>query len=1121
STTTIGNPTLTLDSSKNLNVNIDSTSSLTLASVSTSSGAFNASGDGSLTATNITSSSTSGSNTINVGTLTLSGNLTAQQGSTNSITANTATFSGEISANNNNASSRNLITINESVTFNTNASIKADSNNNNTGNIFKLNGAVNGTITEVTSKQVNTKNILSFDGTTANTLTINDINKTDTLSSNASGYVYIGKNLTSGSGSSLALASGVNNNWNSSDYTANLNLKVTNNIYSKSKGFNYINVASLEVGTTGQDNTGTITSDGATNNIATSGRFKANKITSESGGVMNVFIGGNGEIGSINAGGGSGSGNGTNTITFTGANTQSIVKGDITTTTAGTGTTKVNNLTLSGSNATLTLEGKDANGTTHAITTLNASGANTILVLDNSKVTSGAMSTTIGTLSNGANLTATLKGQGTDKEVTLALNGGTLKALTLGETSTGNILDLSNATSMSITNQVNVGNGQDLTIKLKNTTLALNGGLSTSGNGSKIELVGDDTNTSNATLTGRAVALSNLALSATTSNTLTISSSSAVIDSISASGTTSNTIALSGTRTTITSAINVNDTNNNNPLSFEVTNSTLVFGSSDNTITSLTSNGGLVDLSVGVKPAGQDISTQDAITGLTPALLTRGLVREGEESGVVTTPEAPVVTDPQAPSVDSQPSTTPSTNTGSKDARNTLTITSGFTGEATFKLYASSNTADRVVFTQASTLDAGDDADNSSNVTGKAIIALTGNSDIYNITFDENGSDNIMVADASGANGSVEVVGGESMIGTSTAIVNLVTIDEKTYIGDVVEGEINQSLQAIASSALAVNYDLYLANFNSLNKRMGELRDNDHNQGVWARVFGGNMSNSFGAGSKTDYLTAQAGYDYSLSVGENARNYMGIALAYGTSSTKSNTLGINAIGTPFESIALDRVDSNMVEVGLYNSYVADSGWYNDTILKFDYIMSEFSLSNDTSVMSKTNNFAMVLSDEFGYRYSFAENEKGSWYIDPQVEVAFGYFNQSDFNRAVLNNDKVPANLNASQDAILTLRSRIGASLGKKFTTDKGFASLYVGASYEYDYIEGGQSEASTRSGGYITQLDKVESNGRAVLNVGSNIELTKGARLYIDVEKSFGDKQRTFMQFNLGARYSF
>ena len=293
---------------------------------------------------------------------------------------------------------------------------------------------------------------------------------------------------------------------------------------------------------------------------------------------------------------------------------------------------------------------------------------------------------------------------------------------------------------------------------------------------------------------------------------------------------------------------------------------------------------------------------------------------------------------------------------------------------------------------------------------------------------------------------------------------------------------------------------------------MGELRDNPYSQGVWARVFGGAMSNDIGSGSKSEYVTAQAGYDYSLTLG-NAKNYMGIALAYGSSLTKANE------GVGLSSATLDNINSRMVEVGIYNSYVMDSGWYNDTIFKFDYIMSEFDISIQSSGTSShsTNNFAMVLSNEFGYRYKFAENEKGNWYIDPQVEVAFGYFNQSDFNHVLNTQSNIV--MKATQDSILTLRSRAGMSLGKKFVTDKGFASLYVGAFYEYDYIEGG--EAQTQTLGISNPIDKLESNGRAIVNVGSNIGLTEGVRMYIDVEKSFGDKQRTFMQFNFGARYSF
>ena len=430
-------------------------------------------------------------------------------------------------------------------------------------------------------------------------------------------------------------------------------------------------------------------------------------------------------------------------------------------------------------------------------------------------------------------------------------------------------------------------------------------------------------------------------------------------------------------------------------------------------------------------------------------------------------------------------------------ARKTLT-TNTLSGNLNAIVFASRTEADQIIVTDT-------------NSSGTLTISAQGDiNEILSITQD----DKVVVAKV-GADSKVNVQGGESVI--DGIVLDLIVNPDESNKGDYLIGKsvakgVDTSIQAVASSTLTVNYDLYLANFNSLNKRMGELRDNPHSNGVWARVFGGNMSNDFGAGSKTNYVTAQAGYDYSFSVGENAKNYSGVAVAYGKSWTKAND------GAGLNTASLSNVNSNMVEVGIYNSYVADSGWYNDSILKFDYIMSDFTLeTSGNTTENNTSNFAMVLSNEVGYRYKFAENEKGNWYIDPQVEIAFGYFNQSDFNHALTSNGNV--SMKATQDTILTLRSRAGLSLGKKFVTKKGFASIYVGASYEYDYINGG--EAKTQTTGVDNSLGKIESNGRAIVNVGSNIGLSESARLYIDVEKSFGDKQRTFMQFNLGARYSF
>ena len=371
-------------------------------------------------------------------------------------------------------------------------------------------------------------------------------------------------------------------------------------------------------------------------------------------------------------------------------------------------------------------------------------------------------------------------------------------------------------------------------------------------------------------------------------------------------------------------------------------------------------------------------------------------------------------------------------------------------------------------------------------------------------------ADNVQVAEVGSNN--IFVQGGKSQI--DGVVLDLVLQEDTSKKGDYyidsIRGKgIDTAIQDSSRSALTVNYDLFMANFNSLNKRMGELRDNPYSQGIWARVFGGKTSNEFGTGSETDFITAQMGYDYGFT-SKDAKNYLGIAIAYGKSWTKSN------IGVGVGTSILDDINSNMVEVGIYNSYVADSGWYNDTILKFDYIMSDFTLtagSNTTD--NNTSNFAVILSDELGYRYKFGSDK--SWYIDPQVEVSLSYFDQSSFNHTL--NTTTNFSMNVVQDAILTLRTRAGLSIGKKLSFDKGFASLYVGAFYEYDYNQGG--EARTEIIGYDKLLKSIESNGRAVINLGSNIEVAEGVRMYLDFEKTFGGSINIDYQVNLGARFSF
>ena len=793
--------------------------------------------------------------------------------------------------------------------------------------------------------------------------------------------------------------------------------------------------------------------------------------------------------------------------------------------------------TLTGGNidaSTLTFENNTSLALSNGIANfanVDSSAGNATLTLNGNN---NDVNVDIASLKNGNNLTLGFSSGDNDKAVkiknvdTSASNALRIKEISLNGASINNTLDLSELNSavknITITDKITVGdstNRQGFTLKVKGqsgndtTTLTFTDGFATDNGVSTLSL--GEGNTTLET-TNNDISVTNLDVVGSGSAKVTFKSNT-TIETLTAQASGSNTLELNTASSAIKTTIGTTSStfgvifNGNNKGTLEINGGT-------NTISSIsfdTTNNGkgelnlsntntkvLADISASGSTKTLDISLDN--TTLSLGGKTNTITSLKASNGGTIDLSSPVVT----------------TTRANAPTRKTLTIgssgTSGaFSGNLNAIIFASRTTADKIVI-------------DGTGSTGSITISAKGDiNEIVSITYDPSGSNNVQVAEiknssTNGNNGTnnIAVQGGESYIGgvlTVAEIVEGTNADEgKYYIGKIEDRGLAQPYQEIANTALTVNYDLYLANFNSINKRMGELRDNPNNQGVWARVFGGNMSNDFGVGSKTDYITAQAGYDYALTLG-NAKNYVGVTVAYGKSWTKSNDVStgniINGVGT----FSLDKVDSNMVEVGIYNSYVEDSGWYNDSILKFDYIMSEFSLSNDPT-MSKTNNFAMILSNEVGYRYKFAENEKGNWYIDPQVEIAFGYFNQSDFNRAIFDASQVGTDVSATQDSILTLRSRAGLSLGKKFVTEKGFASIYVGASYEYDYINGGDSSAG-RVGGTVTQLDKVESNGRAIVNVGSNIGLSESARLYIDVEKSFGDKQRTFMQFNFGARYSF
>ena len=327
--------------------------------------------------------------------------------------------------------------------------------------------------------------------------------------------------------------------------------------------------------------------------------------------------------------------------------------------------------------------------------------------------------------------------------------------------------------------------------------------------------------------------------------------------------------------------------------------------------------------------------------------------------------------------------------------------------------------------------------------------------------------------------------------------------------------------QQTALTALLTNHDLYLANMNSLNKRMGELRENTGAQGAWARIFNGMQTTSFALDTTSLYTTIQGGYDYTFGF-KGASNYLGFALSY------ANALGYSESSRDINGIekGLRNTNANAFEFAIYNAYVQDgaskaTGWknglYSDSILKLSFISSNITLLDQTDKTYNTSNLGVTFSQELGYRFLLGENK--SFYIDPQAEIALGLLTAN-----ALHQEKDGFELKATQEAILNLRSRIGSSFGYKFdefTQDKNFkASLYLGTYFVSDIFSGGDVTIVT-DGKTLEGIKPLESTARLVLNVGTNFKIKDNTRIYFDFEKSFGGLIVTNYQINLGVRYSF
>lgn len=271
---------------------------------------------------------------------------------------------------------------------------------------------------------------------------------------------------------------------------------------------------------------------------------------------------------------------------------------------------------------------------------------------------------------------------------------------------------------------------------------------------------------------------------------------------------------------------------------------------------------------------------------------------------------------------------------------------------------------------------------------------------------------------------------------------------------------------------------------NDMNKRLGEIRDSQGEQGIWARMSRGEAK--YGAqGVKNQYNYYQLGYDHKI-----ADDWiLGGAFTY--TDGENNLVG--GSGT-----------NKNIGFAVYGSNLRDDGSFIDLIAKYAHMKNDFDTIGGVGGVGigeySTNGYA--LSAEYGKRFQ----QDGFW-IEPQAELTYGKVSSADFTTS--------EGAKVHQDSLDSLVGRLGFSLGK----DVKAGNVYVRASYLYDFK--GDVAMRMSNGVASDTYDQDLGGSWWEFGVGTNLNFGKDMHFYFDVERTEGGKVDTPWQWNAGVRLSF
>ena len=299
------------------------------------------------------------------------------------------------------------------------------------------------------------------------------------------------------------------------------------------------------------------------------------------------------------------------------------------------------------------------------------------------------------------------------------------------------------------------------------------------------------------------------------------------------------------------------------------------------------------------------------------------------------------------------------------------------------------------------------------------------------------------------------------------------------------------SLVSGTKSALASTAMAWRNNTNDLQRRLGDLRLANTDQGVWAKYIGGKSKITDGADARITYNGVQVGYDHKVSNGW----IFGGALDYSTSSN---------------SYAVGSGDGKIGGLALYGTKQHDDGRYLDIIARGNRLSNNYKLYSvgGQRVNGDYHTFGTSLSAEYGKRIK----KQNGFYIDPSVEFIVGRLNGVSYDANIAGG----GSMHVKADGVNSAVGRLGFGIGKETEKSNIFAKLALAHEFSgkmnTTYSAPGNPTVKTELDLKDTWLDA---------EIGGSWSVRPSTYLYGTFTKNFGATIDNTWRIDAGVRHNF